>query len=87
MSSFSIRSPLGNQYEEKDDKVPLGCQEERPPHIGATRTETQIPPNDVIDAEAVDVIEDVMVSQTLASWNRMDRFVRQIEALRRAATH
>ena len=28
-----------------------------------------------------------VVSQTFASWNRMDRFVRQIEALRRAASH
>jgi hypothetical protein len=28
-----------------------------------------------------------LVSQTFASWNRMDRFVRQIEALRRAASH
>lgn len=50
----------------------IGCQEDANSEAGGQ--------------ELVDSVEKV-VSQTFASWNRMDRFLRQIEALRPAASH
>jgi hypothetical protein len=47
------------------------------PHGASSPSEADL----VIDAETVDVIEDVLVTLTFASWNLMGALLRQIDGL------
>jgi hypothetical protein len=42
-------------------------------------------PDAPAEPELVDPIEDVLVSLVFASWSQLDGWLRQVEALRRAA--